>query len=276
MTADVLAGRTIALPETRELDVFAGLLERRGATVWRCPLIAIVDAPNPEPVLAWARLLAAGGADDLILLTGEGLRRVLAIVEQHASALRPAFVAAVGKVRRITRGPKPARVLRELGLAPDIAAAEPTTAGVMAALRAIDLTGRRVALQLYGEEPNWPLRSYLAAAGATTLCVAPYRYADAAADSAVHALLEAIRAHRVDAIAFTSKAQVQRLVDLVGAEGVRGALQHCDVAVVGPVVAAALSALGIAVDAMPADSWFLKPLTSELVGLLSNTGVAGN
>jgi uroporphyrinogen-III synthase len=147
---------------------------------------------------------------------------------------------------------------------------------VLTALRALDLSGRRVALQLYGDEPNWPLRSFLVAAGATTLCVAPYRYADAAADSAVHELLEAIHAHRVDAIAFTSKAQVQRLVDLVGADGVRSALQHCDVAVIGPVVAAALSALGIAVDAMPAAAWFLKPLTSELVGLLSNTGVAGS
>ena len=33
MVADTLAGRLIAVPESRELDVFAGLLERRGARI---------------------------------------------------------------------------------------------------------------------------------------------------------------------------------------------------------------------------------------------------
>jgi uroporphyrinogen-III synthase len=46
-----LANCTIAVPETRELEVFASLLERRGATVLRCPLVAIRDAPDPTPVL---------------------------------------------------------------------------------------------------------------------------------------------------------------------------------------------------------------------------------
>lgn len=46
-----LAGRTIAVPETRELDIFSSMLERRGATVIRCPLVTILDAPDPQPVL---------------------------------------------------------------------------------------------------------------------------------------------------------------------------------------------------------------------------------
>ena len=36
-----LAGRRIAVPETRELDVFAQMLERHCANVVRCPLVAI-------------------------------------------------------------------------------------------------------------------------------------------------------------------------------------------------------------------------------------------
>ena len=50
-----LANHTIAVPETRELDIFVGLLERRGARVIRCPLVAIKDASDPKPVLAWVR-----------------------------------------------------------------------------------------------------------------------------------------------------------------------------------------------------------------------------
>ena len=44
-----LAGRCIAIAEGRELDVFAGLLTRRGARVLRYPLVRIVDAADPAP-----------------------------------------------------------------------------------------------------------------------------------------------------------------------------------------------------------------------------------
>lgn len=127
MESPPLAGRTIAVPETRELEVFAAMLERRGASVVRCPLIAIRDAPDPAPVLAFARAFAAGSCDDLILTTGEGLRRIIACIERHEPSLKSGFLASLERVRKITRGPKPARALRELGMKPDIAAARPTT-----------------------------------------------------------------------------------------------------------------------------------------------------
>src|SRR5579859_5773696 len=152
-----LAGRTIAVPETREIDIFAAMLERRGATVVRCPMVAILDAPDPTPVLQWSRDFAQGSCDDLILLTGEGLRRILSCIDRNEPALKDSFVQALGRVRKITRGPKPARALRELGLKPEIAAEVPTTEGVITSLRAHDLKGHRVGLQLYGTEPNFPL-----------------------------------------------------------------------------------------------------------------------
>ncbi len=45
-----LRGRTVAVAESRELEVFASLLERRGARVLRYPLVTILDAPDPAPV----------------------------------------------------------------------------------------------------------------------------------------------------------------------------------------------------------------------------------
>src|SRR2546429_3727721 len=74
MDPQPLAGRTIAVPETRELEVFAAMLERRGASVVRCPLVAIRDAPDPAPVLAFARAFAAGACPDLLLTTPRRLR----------------------------------------------------------------------------------------------------------------------------------------------------------------------------------------------------------
>jgi uroporphyrinogen-III synthase len=156
--------------------VFAGLLERRGARVLRCPLVSIRDAPDPAPVLAFARTLAGGGCDDLILTTGEGLRRIIGCIERNEPQLKAPFLEALARVRKITRGPKPVRALRELGLKSDLTAAQPTTAGLIESLSAEPLAGRRVGVQLYGEEPNTPLREFLKAAGATVLTVAPYVY----------------------------------------------------------------------------------------------------
>jgi uroporphyrinogen-III synthase len=264
MTAQSLAGRTIAVPESRALEVFAALLERRGARVIRCPLVAIHDAPDWVPVLDWSRRLAAAGLDDLILLTGEGLRRILACIERREPALRPRFIDALGGMRKIVRGPKPAKVLRELGMKPEISAETPTTEGVITSLRGLDLGGRRMGVQLYGTEANRPLIDFLASAGATVATVAPYVYADAADEQAVRGLIEQLRAGLVDAIAFTSSAQIERLFAVASEDGARAALANTLVAAIGPVVAETLRRHGIAARLMPEESFFLKPLTSAL------------
>jgi uroporphyrinogen-III synthase len=259
-----LAGRVVAVPETREIDVFAAMLERRGAQVVRCPMVAIRDAPDPTPVLQWSRELAAGSFDDLILLTGEGLRRILSCIDRNDPALKESFVAALTRLRKITRGPKPARALRELGMKPEIAAERPTTEGIIASLQPFDLNGRRFGVQLYGTEPNRPLVDFLETAGAKVSTVAPYVYADAADNEAILTLLKRIQAGEVDAIAFTSTPQVERLFAVAPAESITTALAKTVVAAVGPVVADTLRRHGIEARVMPEDSFFLKPLTSVL------------
>lgn len=267
-----LTGQTIAIPESRELDVFAAMLERRGAKVVRCPLIAIVDAPDPAPVLEWVRQFNAGHVDDLILLTGEGLRRILSCIEKHAPELRDGFVGALARVRKFTRGPKPAKALRELGLKPDVAAEQATTDGVLNALKRENLQGRRVGVQRYGAEPNVAIESYLQSAGAQVLAVAPYIYADAAADSAVLELLTRMANGEVDIIAFTSSVQVDRLFSVGTPELVKEALERTQVAAVGPVVASSLEKHDIKVRFMPPDSYFMKPLTSTIEQAVTGKG----
>ncbi|MFA5939944.1 MAG: uroporphyrinogen-III synthase [Sinimarinibacterium sp.] len=263
-----LQGRRIAVPETRELDVFATMLEKRGAEVLRCPLIAILDAPDPAPVLAWIRAFNAGSCDDLVLLTGEGLRRLVVCIERHEPALREGFIRRLSEVRILTRGPKPGRALRELGLKPTLTAVEPTTRGVIETLLDLDLKGRRVGVQLYGTEPNAPLQHALQAAGATVLTVAPYVYADAADAQRVLDLIDRLAQGSVDAIAFTSMAQVERLFrvarDAACEDALKAGLVRTRVAAVGPVVADALAVHGIAVQAMPEGDYFMKPLMRAL------------
>ena len=268
-----LAGKCIAVPESRELDVFATLLERRGASVLRCPLVDILDAPDPAPVLDWLRRFNAGVCDDLLLFTGEGLSRLLDVLDRHAPAERVDFIARLAQVRIVVRGPKPARVLRELGLRPERIAEPATTPGMIACLREFDLRGRRVGVQLYGSEPNAPLMDFLAEAGAQALPVAPYRYADAAGDVDVLALLRRVQQGGVDAIAFTSLQQVERLFRLADGQGqgevLHEALRRTVVAAVGPVVAEALARRGVAVTVVPVDRYHLKPLVQALIDALS-------
>src|SRR5438105_2053581 len=158
-----LQGRTVALAEGRQLEELAQMLEKEGATALRCPMVSILDAPDAAPVVAWLRELIAGRFDLVILFTGEGLRRLLGFAEREG--LRDAVIAALGRTRTLTRGPKPVRALKEVGLAPTLVAEAPTTEGVLATLRQEPLQGRTVGVQLYNES-NPPLTAFLTQAGA--------------------------------------------------------------------------------------------------------------
>jgi uroporphyrinogen-III synthase len=250
-----LEGRTIALPESRELDRLAELVEHDGGKTLRCPLVAIRDAPDQAPSEAWLRALVAGELDDVIFLTGEGLRRLLATAERLG--LREEVLAALGRVRKVTRGPKPARALHEIGLSSDLAPPVPTSAGVIDALAALDLRGHRVGVQLYGTEPNRPLIEALERAGATVRAVAPYVYASAA---------------DVDAVAITSASQVDRLFQVAadaGAEArLRAALARACVAAIGPIAVEALGKRGVRSDVVPEKGFVMRRLVNALAAAL--------
>jgi uroporphyrinogen-III synthase len=267
-----LAGRRIIVPESRELDLFAKMLEARGAKTLRCPLVTILDSDDPAPIEAWLRRLAAGGFDDLILLTGEGLRRLMTVARRLGE--EAAVVAALGRLRTITRGPKPAKALRDLGLAPGLPATTPTTEGVIETLSTEALSGRTIGVQLYPGNPNDLLLDFLRGAGARPDPVLPYRYASDSETGQVAAMIEALAAGEVDAIAFTSSPQVRRLVDVARERGLdatlRDGLARTRVAAVGPVVAAALEEIGATVDIQPTASFLMKPLVNAMSAALAS------
>jgi uroporphyrinogen-III synthase len=183
------------------------------------------------------------------------------------AGMQERFVAALGSTPLLTRGPKPARELRALQITPAHPAVAPTTDGVIETLAGIGLDGRRVGVQLYGAEPLPQLIDYLASRGATVDSVAPYVYASESDDQAVVAVIAQLAAGDIDAIAFTSKAQVERLAIVARQAGVELAAA-CDgviVAAVGPVVAADLEALGLNVDVVPESDFFMKPMVSALM-----------
>jgi uroporphyrinogen-III synthase len=260
-----LEGRTIALAEARQLEELAGLLEAEGAATLRCPMVSILDAPDPGPVMSWLRDLCADRFAYVVLMTGEALRRLLSFAERDG--LKGAFVAALGRTKVVTRGPKPGRVLKEIGLTPTRAAGAPTTEGVIATLRDEPLRGRTVGLTLYGE-PNPTLEQFLLSAGAEVHSVMPYVYAPAVDDEGVADLIGRLERGEVDVLLFTSSAQVDRLFEVAARRGLqdylRQGLTRTRIAAVGPVLADHLRQFGAAVDICPEQGFVMKNLVQHI------------
>jgi uroporphyrinogen-III synthase len=227
-------------------------------------------------VVDWLKRFVAAPPDDLILFTGEGLQRLHRLAEREGIAV--AFVGALTSVRKITRGPKPARRLRELGLKPDLAAEPPTTAGIIATLEAHDLAGRRIAVQLYPDMPQAELVAFLQSRGAAVDTVLPYAYASAAEEERVVAAIEDMAAGRADLIAFTSSPQLRRLRQVERARGLDAALAQgmarTQVAAVGPVVTAALDAAGFPASIAPESNFHMRPMVNAIVDALGRGATA--
>jgi uroporphyrinogen-III synthase len=269
--ADRLNGYRILILETREEAQFSKLLAEQGAEVVQCPMFAIHDAPDPAPVEAWIRRAIDKPFDDLVLMTGEGLRRLMKLARERA--LDRELVAALGKSRTFARGPKPGRALREIGLEPRHTTEKPTTEGVIAMLAGLDLNGHRLGLQLYPDKDHSALIGALAAQGAEVDPVLPYAYDPKAADASIVAAIDDMAGGRIDAIALTNLGQVRRLVEAAKAHGSEGKLREgltrTLIASVGPAVSAELAAQGLRTDISPAeDAYFMRPLISAMATAL--------
>jgi uroporphyrinogen-III synthase len=197
------------------------------------------------------------------------LRRLLALGERLGT--RSEVVAAISRLRTIVRGPKPARVLREIELAPSLTATSPTSAGVVETLSFHDLRGRTIGLQLYPGDVDPSLLTFLAASGATVFPVTPYRYASDSETASVANAITKMASSEIDVIAITSSPQIRRLLEVVGEKGLESELaagwKRTRVASVGPVVSDALKAIGVEVAAQPASAFHLKPLVRAIVRL---------
>lgn len=260
-----LKGLTILVPENRELDLFANMLAADGATPVRCPLVRIADLDDTAEAQSWIGQAIGSPPEYLIFLTGEGVRKLVTL----SGARRDALIKAMGRARIVTRGPKPVRALREIGLVPSLTAGDPTSQGALAALDGEDLKGRSIGVQLYPGDGAQPLVRSLRARGADVRPVTPYRYASETETAVVADVIHGIAAGRFGLIAFTSSAQLDRLFAVARENGLMAqltsGLANTPIAAVGPVMEKALADHGLQSVVVPGASFHLKPLVRAIV-----------
>ena len=140
------------------------LIERMGGVPSVSPSLREVPlADNPEAV-DFAFHLISGQIDIVILMTGVGLRHLVAQIERRVP--RDRFLAALSDITTVARGPKPVAVLKELGITPTWRVPEPNTwREILATIdQHVPVANQTVGLQEYGQ-PNASLVAGLEAPG---------------------------------------------------------------------------------------------------------------
>ncbi|MCS7235970.1 MAG: uroporphyrinogen-III synthase [Armatimonadota bacterium] len=255
----------VVLLESRWPQVLADLVRRQGWEPVCAPAVEEVPVPAEE-VADPLRRLCALEVDWAVFLTGVGVERLYDAAQQLK--LTEAFVRALQRVPVAVRGPKPVAVLGRWGVHPRLSAPSPhTTEELCAALAAVDLSGRRVFVQHYGE-PNARLRDFLLVRGAEVVDALPYRWALPQDTAPLASAVRALVAGEADALVVTSRPQVLHLFAVAEQQGLHTALREAlngpvVVAAVGPTSQRTLESFGVRVTLTP-EHPKMRPLVAAL------------
>lgn len=249
-TDQPLRNRRIGLLEARRSAELAALFERVGASVLRAPCLREAPAGDEGELSA----VLAGPVDLYVFQTGVGADALFALAARCGR--EEELTSSVDAATVLARGPKPLAALLRRGCRVALRTREPhTTAEIIEVLQAEVLAGRRVAVQHHGG-PNVELVDHLGGRGAEVLEMVTYRWELPDDRGPVLELLRELEAGRIDALAFSSAAQVHNLFLLAGEAGVAERLpgwlaERTVTAAIGPSCARALTEHGAAAAVVP-------------------------
>lgn len=247
----MLNGARIGLLESHSAQRLAELVARYGGRALSAPAVAKIPIVEYEDVRAFLAALESQPPELVVFQTGTGTRALFEATESRGERDRLVTLMQAGLIA--VRGPKPSAVLRFEGVRIDRAAASPhTTVQLLECLADLNLQGRHVVVQRYGETHE-ALMSWLARRGAEVHDVPAYRWALPENMGPIKRLIEALLQRAVDAVVFTSASQVRNLLTTASQAGceasAREALQHVRLISIGPVCTSAMRQEGLAVAA---------------------------
>jgi uroporphyrinogen-III synthase len=237
--------------ESRRAESMEQLIRHHAGDPFVAPSVREIPFEQHDDVYRWAERLAAGDFDLIVLMTGAGLAFLRDVLAERYPV--EVFAAALAGTATVCRGPKPAAVLREMGLAPTIVVPEPNTwHEIVSAVAA--RPERRVTVQEYGRA-NPDLLAALEGLGAAVTPIAIYRWALPEDLAPLREAVRRIVARQCDVVLFTTSIQLTHLLEVAGdqaAEVRRALAQDIAIASVGPVMDAALADVGLTPDIVPA------------------------
>src|SRR5216683_369162 len=245
-----LQRKVVAFLEGRRTSELADLIQRHNGVPLAAPCLREVHRPDAPSLQAEVARACDADLAVAIFLTGVGTATVFEAARRmgREADLRQRLAQAIVTVR----GPKPTSVLRKLEVRIDVTAPPPnTTAEVLAALENVDVHGKTVAVQLYGE-PNPALTRALRDRGANVLELAPYVWDRPVDPAPILRLLDALDDDAVDALLITSQAQVDSLLGVAADHARFPKLANVAIGVQGPVAEAALERHGLKATFRPA------------------------
>ena len=245
-----LQRRVVAFLEGRRTAELTDLIRRHNGVPLAAPCLREVHSPGAASLQHEVARVCEADLAVAIFLTGVGTATVFesARLMGREDQLRQRLASAVV----VVRGPKPAAVLRKLDVRIDLSAPPPhTTDQVLAAVQPLELNGKTVAVQLYGE-PNPALSQALRARGAEIIELAPYVWDRPVDPAPILRLLDALELGAVAGLLITSQAQVDNLFDVARDHGRAPRLDQVAIGAQGPVAEAALARHGLQASFRPA------------------------
>jgi uroporphyrinogen-III synthase len=243
--------------ESRMADTTAQLLERKGARTISAPSMQEVPLEDHSAVFSFAEKLFDGDIDILLCTTGVGTDMMVKTLKTRYEADQ--ILEELSDLIMVSRGPKPAKVLRGLNIPIDINVPEPNTwKQILETLdedeRTANLSGKQLAIQEYGEA-NEKLNQELKNRGANLVQTPIYRWTLPDNLDPLKKGIQAILNNEVDIALFTSKTQVHHVIKVADQVASKDrflqALEEIFIASIGPVCSNGLESHGIIADFEP-------------------------
>ena len=249
-------GLRVGALESRMAPEMERLITRHGGIPVVAPSMQEIPLSNHPEALAFGERLLSRDVDVVVLLTGVGCRTLFDILETRFSL--DAIKDALGKTVLVVRGPKPAGVVKSLGLNPQIQVPEPNTWRDI--LHALDssypegLLEKRVAVQEYGVS-NTELLKGLRQQGAQVTPVPVYRWTLPNNLHPLQQLLQQILIEEIPVLLITNAVQVDHMIQVLAESSMISrlptVLTHMMVASIGQLASERLRHHGFPVDLEP-------------------------
>ena len=241
--------KTIAILESRSGEQLADIVRKYGGKPFLAPALAEIPDIDHTHISGLINSWEGTPPDIFIFQTGVGVKALFATVDQlHLTEklLRFLELAIV-----VVRGPKPTAILRSRNSRIDLRADDPyTTKQILAALNGINLMGKKIVVQRYGNT-NFELQQELLDKGAKIDEIATYRWSMPDTQPLIE-LMDALDKNIIDMVCFTSASQVENLFTLAQnlnrADHFLASINRSLIASIGPVCSKMLITFGVRVD----------------------------